>query len=452
MLAWVGLVVALLWSPTAWATPPNRVEDGVGIKVGERSTFHPGFALTTGFDSNVFYENGGEDPQPAAFMMPTGWLGIGNRQVRDGILMTPPERSGRALDYNISGIFGFRQYLARRDNVLRQSRLTGGVQMRLHFLPGRRFSVVLDEDFFRYAQPSNYDAGADFNFNRVDHKGSLSFFLRPGGGRLSFGLGYRSHLLRFETPERDIARGNRILNGMMSEVKWRFLPKSSLLFQYTFDHTYYLDCCADVGAGRNEDNFAHRIRGGYRGQILKKVTFDAIAGWGLGFYRQDPNGPNFSSFIFDVGFNYYPTLRTVVHAGGYRQFSDSLLGNYFTDIGGRVAARHQFKWNMIAGLGANILRRRYSGLPVPGFEDNSIDSYVSPTADQFARNDTMFVLDAKIEQPLGRIWALALTYDLAVDDASFQTIFNQTTPSGNQVVDVAGYTKHVLMFLAAVRI
>lgn len=451
LLALATALVCLLWSPVASATPLNRVEDGLGIKVGERSTFHPGFALATGVDTNVFYEDSGEGPQAAAFMAPTAWLGIGNRQVRDGILMSPPERSARILDYNLSAILGFRQYLARRDNVLQQSRLSGGVQARLYLLPGRRFSVTLDEDFFRHAQPSNYDAGADFNFNRVDHRGALTFFVRPGGGRLSFAAGYRSHVLRFQNSAQDVARGNRMLNGMLGEIKWRFLPKSSVLFRYTMDHTFYLDCCEDVGSGRNEDNFAHRIMGGYRGQILKKVTFDALAGWGLGFYRDDPNGPNFNSFIAEVGFNYYPRPTTILHASFYRQFQDSLLGNYFTDIGGRVGVKHQFRWNMLAGAGANILRRRYAGLPVPGFEDDDISGYQGPGADGFIRNDTMVVLDAKIEQPLGRLWALALTYDLTIDAANYLTFFTQTDAAGNPAVDIAGFNKHVLMFLAAIR-
>src|SRR5688572_11964442 len=222
LVLWVG------FGATASAGPLTRVEDGIGIKVGQRSTFHPGFALVTGVDTNVFYEARFEGPQAAAYMTPTGWLGIGNRQVRDGILMTPAERSGRFLDYNIAGIIGFRQYLARRDNVLKQSRITGGIQMRLHFFPGRRFSVALDEDFYRYAQPSNYDAGADFNFNRVDHRGALTMYARPGGGRLSFGAGYRTHFLRFQNADQDVAKGNRVLNGMLAEIKWRFFPKTSL--------------------------------------------------------------------------------------------------------------------------------------------------------------------------------------------------------------------------------
>jgi hypothetical protein len=449
----IGIAAAVLGvARDALANPLHRAEDGVGIKVGQRSTFHPGFALVTGVDTNVFYEAKVEGPQAAAYVTPTGWLGIGNRQIRDGMLMSPPERSGRIMDYNISTILGFRQYLARRDNVRQQSRLTGGVQLRLNFLPGRRVSVTLEEDFFRYAQPSNYDAGADFNFNRIDHRGALTFFVRPGGGRLSFGAGYRSHILRFQNTADDVAKGNRILNGMLGELKWRFLPKTALLFQYTFDHTFYTDCCTEIGTGRNEDNFAHRILGGVRGQVLKKVTLDVRAGWGLGFYSDDPNGPNFSSFIGDLGVNVYPTLRNSLHFSLYRSFQDSLLGNYFVDIGGRAGVRHQFRWNMIAGLGVGVVGRRYAGLPVEGFEDESITGYEGRGAAQFQRRDVLFNLDAKIEQPLGKIWALGLYYDLQVDSASFQTFFVPGPEDPGRPVDIAGYQKHLIMFLAAVRI
>lgn len=453
LAAIVGIVAGVLaFARDARATPLHRAEDGVGIKVGQRSTFHPGFALATGVDTNVFYEAKSEGPQAAAYVTPTGWLGIGNRQVRDGILMSPPERSGRLADYNIAAILGFRQYLARRDNVRQQSRLTGGLTLRLNLLPGRRFSVVLEEDFFRYAQPSNYDAGADFNFNRIDHRGALTFFLRPGGGRLSFGAGYRSHLLRFQNSTQDVAKGNRILNGMLAELKWRFMPKTALLFQYTLDHTYYTDCCQEIGHGRNEDNFAHRILGGVRGQVLKKVTLDARAGWGLGFYRDDENGPNFNSFIGDLGINVYPTPRNSLHFSFYRTFQDSLLGNYFVDIGGRAGVRHQFRWNMITGLGIGVLGRRYAGLPVEGVEDDDIDHYEGRGADVYQRRDVLFNLDAKIEQPLGKIWAIGLYYDLSVDSASFATFFVPGPEDEVQPVDIAGYQKHLIMFLAAVRI
>lgn len=448
-----ALVVMLAWSGRAAASPIPVAEDGEGIKVGQRSTFHPGFALVSGVDSNVFFAAREEDPQTAAFISPTAWVGIGNRQVRDGLLMTPPERSARWADYSIRAVMNFRQYLARQQNVLQQSRISGGATLRLAILPGRRFEIDLDEDFYRFAQPSNFDAGANFNFNRIDHQGALRFIGRPGGGRVSIAAGFRNELLRFaNNEEQDIFANNRMVNGAQTELKWRFLPKSSLFFAYDFRWTFYLDCCAEIGVGRNEDNFAHRITGGFRGQLLRKLALDATVGWGFGNYRDDPNGPDFNSFIGHLGLDYFPTLRTNLHISGYRSFQDSLLGNYFVDNGARLSAKHQWRWRMYTTLGFGVAGRRYAGLPVPGIEDNDIDQYSGRGADAFRREDVLFLLNAKIEQPVKRIWSFGLQYDFVLDSANFVTFFQQQPQDIARPFDVAGFSKHVIMVLAAVRI
>jgi hypothetical protein len=456
VLALLAVLVVLVWPSSAFAGPEiniPRAEDGPGIKAGQRSSFHPGFALVTGLDSNVFTTarneprppSGEAGPRSATFIMPTAWMGVGNRVFRDGLLMSPPERTGRPLDYYIGAVAGFRQYMARNPNVLRQSRFSGGLQMRLAFLPGRKFSVDFDEDFFRYAQPGNYETSG-YNFNRIAHRGQLAFIGRPGGGRLSLLVGLRNQLLYFQEVSQDVARGNRTVNGFTTEAKWRLLPKSAVFLNYSFDWTYYLSCCVDIGQGRNEDNFAHRITGGFRGQVLKKVVLDAIAGYGLGFYRDDPNGPDFSSFIGELGVSYFPSPRSLLHVSAYRAFQDSLLGNYFIDAGARLQVRYEFKWRMIATGGLWVAGRRYAGLPVPGFEDNDISGYAGRGADQFQRRDVLFNFNAKLEQPLGRVWAVALQYDVAVDNANFQTFYE------NGVTDIAGFTRHIVMLMGAVRI
>lgn len=464
-----------------------RAEDGPGVTVGQRSTLHTGAALVTGVDTNVFAQDRQSDPttgaveQPraAAFALPTGWLGLGNRQFRDGLLMSPPERSGRPLDYYIGGIVGFRQYLARDRRVLGQSRISGGFQMRLAFLPGRKFSVNFDNDFFRYAQPSSYAANPQYNFNRIDNRTRLNFIGRPGGGRFSILFGLGNQVLVFQNSLQDerLFQGNRVVPGMVTEVKWRFLPKSSIVFHYGLDFTYYF-CCEQSNRGRNEDNFAHRITAGYRGQILKKVTLDAVGGVGLGFYRTDQNGPDFRGPIFDLRGGYYPNPRSEFQLGIFRSFQDSLFGNYFTDTGAYFKARYEFKWRMVGIGGLWVAGRRFVGLPVPGDEidctalqgatperrdPGCITGYDGTGSDDFQRRDTIFGLSAKIEQPLRRIFSVALRYDLAVDASDHVTLYQvvardpgsdgqDPTFSFRDTVDFAGFTRHVLMLFGAVRL
>lgn len=426
-----------------------RTEDGNGLKVGERSTFHTGFALATGVDSNVYHQDkkdlGG--PVVAGFLWPSAWLGLGNRELRDGLLMTPPERSGRIMDYNISLLGGFRQYLAQLAVVRQAPRFSVGTQIRLAFLPGRKFSVHLDEDFFYGSAPSNWvTSGKDLNFNRIDHRGQLAMYLRPGGGRLSLGLGYRSQFLYFLDDTN--YRGNRLVNGLMHETKWRFLPRSSIVLSYTMDFTYYTNCCAEPGSGRKEDNYAHRLLVGYRGQAFKKFAFELMVGWGGAFYRQDKIGPDstFNSFIGSAGVSYFPTLRSIVHVGLFRNYQDALFGNFYVDNGGRIALEHEFRWRMIGSLGVNVASRRYKGLPVPGDEDNRISGYVGNAADELEIHSAVVTGGLKVEQKFGKIFSLAAGYNLLVDTANFQVNYT------NDAIDYLGYVKHLAMVLAAVRI
>jgi hypothetical protein len=271
-------------------------------------------------------------------------------------------------------------------------------------------------------------------------------------------LAGRNQLLYFEGTTKpggsELAKGNRTVNGFTTEAKWRIMPKSAIVLNYSMDWTYYTNCCQDIGIGRNEDNFAHRITGGFRGQVLKKVTLDAMAGYGLGFYRDDPNGPNFSSFIGDLGVSYYASPRSLFHVSLYRSFQDSLLGNYYVDAGARLQARYQFKWRMIATGGVWVAGRRYAGLPsfpesmFPPVEDNSILGYRGRGTDLLQRRDVIFNFNAKLEQPLGRIWALALSYDVAVDSTDFEIIYANMP----DFPELGGFTRHVVLLMGAIRI
>lgn len=435
-----------------------RVADGDGIKLGQSSSvFHGGIALPVGVDTNVFNEHRREDPRAAAYVYPSLWLSVGNRDVVYGNLQSPPERTARIVDYNIGVIGGFRQYLARDPLIRRQPKLSVGTQLRATFLPGRRLSIHLSEDFFRGASPSNLEAEPNtLNFNRFDHDGAVVFEGRPGGGRLSLSAGYRNRIVRFQDSE--IARtGDRTSHGLITETKWRFFPKSALVFKYDFDFTFYT-CCTSVGLGRNEDSYIHRLLGGYRGQSFKKLAFDVLVGWGFGYYRDDPNGPNFNSFIGEVGVYYYPTMRTQLHLAGFRKFADSLWGNYYVDNGGRIAAAHQFRWRMIGHIGAAAMARTYHGLAAgteSGFdvvENAEIREYQGRGFERLQERTTLFSLDAGFDQPLGRIFALGVTYNLMVDAANYRVIYNREDLQGNNVFDDLGFVKHLVWLIAAVRI
>lgn len=419
-----------------------RVEDGKGIKLGPRSLLHPGFALLIGGDSNVFW-NRKQDVggiRGAALVLPVVWLGIGNREVRDNTLQTPPEASERKIDYNLRVTAGYRAYLARAEDIRKIPRFSVDVNAFVVLLPGRRFSVSFTEFFSRIGEPRNYDAGAGFNYNRIDHRGSLGLTFRPGGGRLSVSAAYLNEVLFYQAD--DLYSGDRLVQGAATEVKWRLLPRSSLVLGYSFANSYYLSCDAETDPDCNEDNNAHRVMGGFRGQIGKRMTLDALAGYGAGIYYDDQNGPNFKNFIGSLRVGYYPTLRTQIFAQVDRHFSDSLYGNYFVDAGGRVGALHQWRWKMFTELGFSVYARKYAGLPIPG-KESLVQAYIN--APGFVRKDVIMTLSARVEQPFGRFFVLGLRYDLIVDRTDFAARYR------GGLVDVGGFVKHIAFLVGAVR-
>ena len=421
-----------------------RVDDGPGIKVGDRSTFHPGFALLVGYDSNVFNVSTKREKDSqvhAAFTMPTAWIGIGNRKVRDGVLDSPAKPSARKVDYYFGLFAGYRFYLSGNPLVRQAGKFNGGGRLHLRIAPGRRFSVELGEEIVRMAEPRNFEAGRAFNFNRINHSGSLRFVLRPGGGRLSLSTGYRNKLLYFEAA--DIPVGDRTVNGVEHETRYRFKDRSALAVRYSFLYTYYFSCCASPGTGRNEDSAAHRVLAGYTGMFGKRWTLDAFGGYGAGLYKDDTNGPDHKNVIGHVGLGFYPTMRTRLELRGERRFEDSIFGNYFSDVGGSFYAHHGFRSRTKFTTGVGVYSRRYAGIPIPGQDTQDIASYEN--AEGFVRKDILVNVHFQLEQSIGKFFVLAARYTFAMDETDFAIRF------ATDQVDYGGFQRHMAMLFGAVR-
>jgi hypothetical protein len=425
------------------ATQVPRVADGPGLKVSKNSTFHGGAALSIGFDSNVFSEVRDRRPRRAAFGLPSVWLTIGNRPLRNGLLDSPAKASGRKVDYHFGVLAGWRLYMTGRPSVWQASRLNLGFTGRVMIAPGRRFSFGIEEDFYRLGEPTNFEALRSFNFNRFDHSGALRFLIRPSGGRLSFNLAYRNEILYFQPNAYD-NRGlsNRLINGVETETKYRFRDRSAFAVRYAYHYTYYF-CCTEPGTGRNEDSHAHRVTAGYVGQLGRRVVLDVFGGWGWGLYKQDVNGPSHKNFIGHAALGVFPTPTTQISVRGGRSFHDSLWGNYFTDTGGSLAAYHVFRWNMTLDAGLGVYQRRYAGLPVPGVETQDITGYVG--APGYLRKDVLITGNVQLEQPFGKYLVVGLRYALAADLTDFEVEY------ANGFSNPGKFVRNLVMGFVAVR-
>ncbi len=450
-VVWMALAFprgAAAEDPRQWLTTVPKAEDGLGIKVGNRSLFHPGLAVTTGWDSNVFNANEQNATERSAFfVMPSVWLGIGNRRIRDGLLDSPPQASEYKFDYAIEALAGYRFYLSGNERIRGAGKFNTGARVRMMALPGRRFSFGIEDDFLRICEPQRLEGLREFNLNRIVNNGRIRLIFRPGGGRFSIEADYLNELLFFE--RLDITTGDRFVNGALAEVKWRIRDRSAFVARYTFHNTVYT-CCVDADSGRNEDSNRHKVYAGYEGQIGKKWDFELLGGYGSANYYNDDNGPNFSGPLARVGLIFYPTPRTALRALFFRDFQDSLQGNYAIDTGGGLFGEHTFRWRMILQAGATVVARRTAGLPNPAF----IDAVGYVDAAGLIREDVLITGSVKIEQPLGRIFSVALGYTARAAVTDFAIDQFLMDADGNNVgVDrlFGAFNRHVIMLFGAVR-
>lgn len=446
--AWASTPGGPALAPGNPATQVPRVADGPGLKFGPNSTFHGGAALSIGFDSNVFSEQrtvvvpDGRSRRPirAAYGLPAVWLSLGNRPLRAGLLDTPPKKTERKIDYHIGLLAGWRLYMDRSPPVWQASKLNLGLNTRIVFAPGRRFSFAIEDDFYRLGEASNFQAGREYAFNRIDNSAALRFTIRPSGGRLSLDLAYRNELLFFQAPE--FYRSNRLTNGAETEAKYRIRDRSAFAVRYSYHYTYYF-CCTETGTGRNEDSHAHRLLGGYVGQLGRKVVLDVFGGWAWLLYKQDATGPDHKNFIGYAALGVFPTPNTQIALRLSRAAHDSVFGNYFTDIGGSLAAEHLFRWKMRFTGGIGLFGRRYAGIPIPGTDTQDIVSYTG--AEGFVRRDTLVSFNLQVEQPFGKYAVVGARYAIAADLTDF------TAEYANGFVDVGRFGRHLAMIFAAVR-
>jgi hypothetical protein len=430
------------------ATQVPRVADGPGLKFGPNSTFHGGAALSIGFDSNVFsdqrstpaLDGSTRRPIKAAYALPSVWLSLGNRPLRNGLLDSLPKKSERKVDYNIGLLAGWRLYMDGRPPVWQASKLNIGLTTRIIFAPGRRVSFALEDDFHRLGEASNFQAGREFGFNRITNSAALRLTIRPSGGRLSLDVAYRNELLFFQ--ENKFYRSNRLVNGAETEAKYRFRDRSAFAVRYGYHYTYYF-CCTETGTGRNEDSHGHRLLGGYVGQIGRKVVLDVFGGWAWLLYKQDASGPNHKNFIGYAALGVFPSPRSQIALRLGRDVHDSILGNYFTDIGGALAAEQLFRWNMRLSGGLGIWGRRYAGLPIPGQDTPDISAYTG--AEGFVRRDTLISFNLQLEQAFGKFLVVGARYTIAADLTDFVVEY------ANGFVDPGRFTRHLAMAFVAVR-
>lgn len=331
----------------------RKYEEGPGIKLGERMVFHPGIGLEGGYDNNLF-------------LQPESTLGAGRIRVSATLdfATRPKQREGEngephTIDFNLGTTFIYNEYLSENKVVQDRRNLDIEATLSLLLFPQKLFSFFISDIFVRHIEP-RYDLQEGFSIDKDRNEARLGFIIAPGQGIFELNLNYGFIYNYYENGGDLAILGNSMEHEINLDLKWKFLPKTALLFHGQFIPIIHEEGVTSTGI-RNYSSYHVKGMIGLIGLITPKFSLLAEIGYGAGFYED--NTPDADTFIGKIGliFNVTPFVR--IQLGYDRDFKDSLWANYFTRDHGYLSYSH-----LIAGKVLVELRGGFSWFSYAPFE------------------------------------------------------------------------------------
>ncbi len=393
---------------------PARAQDigagtGGGVRLGDAFVLHLGIGAQVLWDSNVFYE--ATNPTSAFELGVSPWFDLTNR----------PRGSHRTIEFDLTGQLNYLEYLTSDASVSshRQFGVTAGMQAAFFTMSPYNFTVY--DNYTRTTMPPY--TKLPYNFDRDTNEAGLRLSLSPGGGRLTFLLGYRFGVDYFE--ENDLKPFDLLYHIVDFRASWKFFPKTALYLAATEGIYLY----QHPGAYMHPNSYPFRVDLGVQGLITTKLTVNAWIGYGNGFYV---SGPSPNTAVGGLALNWKPTLLSTGTLGYEHDFQNSLLGSYY-DLDQVFISWTQMIWRFSAFVRASYSNQRFQGInvtmmtPPPSAETNP------------NRTDNVFMLNLRLDYPF-KDWLFAsVGYDLQLNRSN--GALDLGPMAGVVRVD---YTKHVV--------
>ena len=365
----------------------RRYTEGMGYRVGDYE-LHPGVATEFGYDSNFFHFT--DNPAGSLRLRITPSLSFTTLSPQR-LESSPGERpsatfhGGFAVSYN--EFFGVGNNV---ENVKwdAQRNVSGTLDLGLAINPGRAWSGTLSGSVARVITPSEASVqDTTQSFNRDIPQAAVEVAYAPGAGLFEWRLGYQVTGTIYESSS--FSYLTNVVNQLETRGRWRFLPRTSLLYDARFGFLTYPT--PDTAASAGSKTGGHPVRAylGLSGLVTNSLSVLVMGGWGASFYTPAPQ-QDFDSAIGQVELRWFlnppPATDAVVVSGtmssvavGFlRDFYDSVLGPYYERDRGYVSVSHLFagKFLVVAegGVGPMVFPAFNNGIgPVAPFTDIRID-------------------------------------------------------------------------------
>jgi hypothetical protein len=317
-----------------WLADRNLTQ-GRGIRVGDFE-LHPGIGAEFGYDSNALYTANAEG---ALRLRVTGNIGISTlgpqRTQSTGAPPTPRPLQFRAnVGVSYSHFFGLGAVGVRP--VSDASNLGFSAAVSVTATPSPVWNFTFSDTFSRAVQgTSELNFGQLFVFNRWQNVAQLGLGITPGGGAFEFRANYTNSLNIFF--ESGFEGYNNMANDLTLQMRWRFLPKTSIAWSGTAAPTFYFNPAA-IGTGLFT-SVPLSTRLGITGLFSERVAFHVFGGYQATFFSL---GDNVETFVGSAEVRFITGPQMAVRVGVLRDVAPSLIGNYMVRNNLYVNVSHIF--------------------------------------------------------------------------------------------------------------
>ena len=381
--ALAGLLVPMNASAQAWLS--NRdFSDGVGIRAGNFE-LHPSIGAEGAYDSNFFRAAPSENPIDVYKLRITPSLTLSTL----GQQRSAGARSD--IDFTLSGFLSYYWLFpadSQNSDVSKRSTFTAGADTKLNVFSKRRVGFDVNGSFVRMTEAEgNTEDIAGEGFNRDSIRGGAGIWWRPGGGLFEWRNGYDATYHWFEADRYKVL--DNLRHRFETRGRWRFLPRSALLFDSSYTLVRYTN-----SATQQTDGDIVLTRVGFHGLVTYHLGLFGMLGWGSSFYKKSANSiapRQFDSLLANAEARWFiqsrPTLDSTsavsglssIAVGYQRTFSNSYYGSFYQRDRGYLQFSMFLLDAIAAGLEFGLARVAYpeaitnDGTVNPSFAQTRVD-------------------------------------------------------------------------------
>ncbi len=418
-----------------WLSDRKRAE-GPGIRLGDFE-LHPGIGIEGGYDSNVFFSDGGAT---STAIVPSGILRVtphllfstlgtqraAEGEARDSATASPPSITFRGgIDASYYAFFADQA----KNNVGLDADLN------LVILPERPFTIAFHERFSRVIRPFTEQRGAGvgaarFDFGRNENDAGVDFSFGTPGRVLAGRVGYSLLYNFFDGTDFQFA--NALTHNFTGGASFRFLPQTAFVYDFQGQYRTYPSFSAGGISPLLSDGFNLRTRVGINGAFTNRLSLSLMVGYAAGWYgtRDD-----FDSVAAQAELRWQASSNVKFALGYDRNFSPSYIGNFMRTDRGYVNFQLMLGGSFLVGADASLGLVAF-GVPVAADGTTALGSNTDGSTN---RSDIRVATGIFAEYRLTNWLGLNATLRYTGDFTDYRYALEEMP--GVTTLDPAGYNK-----------